>query len=193
MMLLLQMPVNRGALRAFWLLLSFAMGLISLVVLALFGVADLGARIVTAVGVAALIATPGLVRPDLAWLPYRAWNWSARQFGMHAVRYVTAVCFFVVMPILRRTTGPRRFITASDEASMWLARGTQPSGMYASQYHDTGVDLSDGSWIRPLRAWVRASGHRAALALVPFLVLVKVLHPEQAKVQPVSRNIYTLY
>lgn len=193
--MLLPMPVNRTALRGFWLFVSVFTGVLAALVLLLLGVNESIPLLAGVAMIVAILAVPGLLQPNLVWKPYRFWNWLARQLGAAAVRYVTAVCFFGVVSPLSRVTSPQHFILAPPERgkSMWMPRSTQSAAMYASLYHHSKAGRPSSRWTQPVRDWTRTSGHHEARTLLPFLRLSQFLDPQVAKGQPARRNIYTLY
>jgi hypothetical protein len=192
MAMLLPLPVNRPALRGFWLFVGLAVGLITLVVGYLSGTGDWGERALVALLISAAVTIPGLVDPYLVWWPYRIWNWLVRRFSRLAIRYVTAVAFWTIVVPLGWTSKPRTFELSPSDRSTWRQRGTQPASTYSSQHH--AADVGEGpSRLGSLASWRRAYGHGEARVLTPFLTMIAALDTEPTVEQAAPRNIYTLY
>lgn len=191
--MLLPIPVNRAALRGFWLFVSLAAGIVAASAAPLAGLEGWGRRSGVGILAAAAIAMPGLIDPLLVWWPYRIWNWSARRFSRIAIRYVTAVAFGTVMVSLAGLSKPARFERAPAGTSRWAARTTQTVESYRRQHHYPPVPGSTEEGPDDFTEWRRRSGHPGAWALRPFAAFIEALETEPlADNQPV-RNIYTLY
>jgi hypothetical protein len=192
MRLLLPTPIGRFRLRVFWCQLAVLVGLLTGALLAAAGVVPAPAAWGTAFIAAITLALPGLVRPYSVQWAYRGWNFAARRAAGYAERYITFVCFATVMVASSIGSPTKTFERAPVRRSMWFSRGTQPPSTYASQ--DTGSETPAGSssWSADLRSWARSSGHPPAVALLPFLMLLRTVADERSDT-PTSSNIYTLY
>jgi hypothetical protein len=138
------------------------------------------------------IAVPGLVRPQIASLPYRAWNRLARQFVRVARLWVTGVCFFIVFVTVGLTGSHARLAPPTPNGSLWLAR--RPLRPTASGYAYDGVphEFVQKGWISAYCAWARQSNNLWAVCLLPFLILLSSLENDENQ-NPVAANIYTLF
>jgi hypothetical protein len=189
-MLILPTPVNRAALRGFWLSISVLAGLIIAATLALVGWRSGASRAWVGLVTGLVVALPGLVRPSIIWFPYRTWNWLVRRFSVFAIAVVTAACYRFVMIVLSRISDPRQFET-SPSGSTWRSRTTQAPSSYSSTHDHSSADSMN--WRRDIAEWRRDSGYRWSWALVPFIALIRWLDVEPSEARNRPSDIYTLY
>lgn len=187
--LLLPTPVNKAALRAFWLAVSLAIAVPATWVIRALGAEAVGS--LTTFGlVFAGVVIPVIVRPSIAWTPYRAWNWIIRRFSLRAIRAVTSIAFLLVMRPLSATSEPHQFERHTTSTS-WRQRETQSAGTYRSTHYDPNGE-QENTW-SGLSSWRRKSGHRAVVLLSPFVALIRLLDVDAAASTDTPSDIYTLY
>jgi hypothetical protein len=192
MRLLLPTPIGRSRLRSFWFVLSLLVGLLLLVLIVVAGGVRL-TRASTIAGLCALgLALPGLIRPYTVQWAYRGWNFAARRVARYIERYTTFVCFATVMVASSLGSPVRTFERSPARRSMWFARGTQSPATYGRQHIGAEPASGAGTWKVDFRRWARASGHPAAVTLLPFLVLLRSVADDRDD-SATSANIYTLY
>ncbi|MDR7468464.1 MAG: hypothetical protein QN176_14400 [Armatimonadota bacterium] len=181
-------PHRRAWLRGFWLTMSLACGVLAG---ALAWGLSAGGRVAVALIAAIAVAVPGLLRPDLARQPLRAWNALARLVARAAAAWLTAVAFHVVIRAMRGTGSSLRPEPPVPQESLWTP---WPEGR-------TGDILADGivaarsagsGWVGAFASWVRASRNLWGLALLPVLLVLSALDTPQ-EVETPPPGIYTLY
>lgn len=187
-------PPTRAALRAFWVLVSVVAGLVLGVGLTMLDLVSSAGAVTVGVLAVVGLAGFGIARPYAVSFPYRVWNWLAAQVAARLRTYVTGVCFFTVVLAAGRAGSAPRFLAASSGESMWTPRESQALAAYASQCHDPRAASTRGRWTVGMRRWARRSGNHWALAVVPFLVVLRLLDTDehQGSAAPTS-DIYTLY
>lgn len=179
-------PPTRLLLRSFGLVSALASGL------ALAGGAGgLGAPAWPAWGAVPAIplAALALGRPETLLPLYEGWNRAARLVLRGARFALSGICFSIVTAA---SLGGSRFAWEPERsgASGWKPkRGPDPS-TYGSRSLATGDDERAG-WIRGLVAWARSTESEWALALVPFLALLRTLRLREAG--SLDERIYTLF
>jgi hypothetical protein len=181
-------PARRSTvLVGFWLAISLLAGPILSVLLSLVLTPfALGPTVVLTV----LLCLPVLFWPGLAMFPYRVWNWLARTFALGARRFVTGVCFYVVLLAVAKATGkPLRLSRPAPGESLWvaIARPRWAGGIEAVAH-----DESFGrSWISSLLSWNLQADNRWTLCLLPFLILLQAVDSGEDVAPP--EGIYTLF
>jgi hypothetical protein len=189
MITLPRFPPRRAWLQSFWIAVSLAIGSMA----SILGAWYISPPWFTSGAVLALVmAVPGLVRPQIASLPYRAWNRLARQFVRVARLWATGVCFFIVFVTVGLTGSHARLAPPTPNGSLWLAR--RPLEPTASGYACDGVphEFVQKGWITAYCAWARQSDNLWAVCLLPFLLLLSSLENDENQ-NPVAANIYTLF
>jgi hypothetical protein len=192
MRLLLPTPIGRSRLRSFWLLVSVLAGALLGCLVAVASALSLTTVSVAAGTCALVLALPGLLRPYTVQWAYRGWNFAARRLAGYAERYLTFVCFATVMVSSSLGSPTRTFEHSPSRSSMWFSRGTQTPSTYAEQHNAGGASTGEGRWTVDFRTWARASGHPAAVMLLPFLALLRHAGGDRVD-RPTNSNIYTLY
>ncbi len=191
-MMILPFPARRHWLISFWLVISIGMG-------ALFGasLAFQVSPIWLAFGVilTSILVLPGLLRPEVALLPYRAWNKLARYVVRGLRLLLMSVCFYTVFVAVRcrkRRRSSLNLASSTPNESMWVSRGTLTLESYASPYlAKTGCSSRSG-WIANFISSITNSGEFWAFSLLPFLILLSVLQTDDEQTQ-FPTNIYTLF
>jgi hypothetical protein len=183
-MIVLPTPARHHWLVAFWLVLSLVIGVLFAVLRSL--LLSPGS-IVSAAVLILVLAAPGLFRPQLALLPYRAWNKLARLAlqGFHEV--LLRACFYTVFVAARwgGFVDSNLGLARSDsEESMWFAREkTGPAAFIVPR---------DIGRFAEFVSWARLSGNLWAIALLPSMLLLSLLDTDRRQ-QKLPDNIYTLF
>jgi hypothetical protein len=178
---------RRATLRAFWLSLSLFVGC-----LVALGARWAQARYPWAAGgaAAALFFGMALIDEALAWRVYRAWNrFLARPIARAIQRLTLRLCFFIIRAAALAGRPDMR-LTPAKPGPGWSTRTSLPRERYEDLFFAaTGAFGSDrrGQY----RRWAAHSGHGWALALLPFLALLRWVDPEEEKAT--AANIYTLF
>jgi hypothetical protein len=175
-------------LSSFWLVVSLFLGLLlSATFSPLFSLGWL----FLAVSSTAALFLPVWRKPELASLPYRAWNKMARGFGYYGRLLVLGIIFYVIFLAVGRTGSHLKLQRPEDrEESQWIKRDTLSPDAYHVQHSLPGEE-SFRSWISAFSSWTLRSGNVWALFLLPFLVLLSWLDTEQEENFP--SGIYTLF
>jgi len=178
---------RRAWLRAFWLTMSLTLGILT----ALLVGTRPGTRAVIGLAVTVAAVIPGMLRPDLARPPLRAWNALARLFARAGTAYLTAVCFHVVIRAMRRTGSPLRLHPPAPGESLWTPWPEERTdhvladGIVAARSPGSG-------WAGDFVSWVRRSRQDWGLALLPMLLVLATFDTTQ-DVEAPPPGIYTLY
>jgi hypothetical protein len=185
-------PPGRARLRAFWLVLSLAVGLALWAVPLLSGAPTDASGTLALIGATIGFASIGLAHPYAAAVPYRAWNWMVHRFSIVAIRYVTAVAFWTVGLVFASDNRPGRFEYRIQSDTGWRTRTCQSLSAYKSQ-HTTAV--SQGSLGAPDQETSPVTTMRLPLiwAFAPFMTLIRALHVDRDPSKERSAHIYTLY
>ncbi len=186
--MLVPLHPRRAWLQSFWIVVCSMSGLLIGALLAFhWGPAG----IVAGVLVGALLGYTGLLAPTVARGPYRLW-YRLTELYCRVVRLaVKAVCYFVIVLVVGRRNSSMLFERPTAMASMWIPRNPLPAANYPYEYESETGGAKPRSWVPVYRAWARSSGNRWALSLLPFLMLLSWLEPEQDRVFPAG--IYTLF
>jgi hypothetical protein len=189
-MLLLPTRSTRTSRRAFAIVLGIGMGAGLAAILSVSGLASNGTALMVTGAVILGTTLLALMFPYDIALPYRAWNRLVRTFSVHAIRYVTAVCFWTVIQALRWRSVSGRFEAVPQAGSTWRRRGTQPSQTYGEQYSMVAAPNRSSS---SLRQWMKEAGTPLAWALLPFIAVLRALDAAPHDWDAANTNIYTLY
>jgi hypothetical protein len=114
---------------------------------------------------------------------HHAWNNRlARPLAGWAKRYVVWVCYFIVFVAVGRAGSRLELLRGG-----WASRpevSASPTGRAFATPHALG-------WVRRYTAWALQSGNAWSLALLPFLLLIRLLSDQE---EPAfASNIYTLF
>lgn len=138
-----------------------------------------------------LLSYIGFLFPAVTLGPYRLW-FRILDLYCRVVRLaVKVVCFFVIFVIVGRRKSSLCVDRPTDKASIWLPRTTLPSANYPHEYEGEIGPARLRSWVSVYAAWARSSGNGWAITLLPFLLLLSLLEPEQERAFPAG--IYTLF
>lgn len=142
--------------------------------------------------VAFILAVPGLIEPQIAYLPYKAWNKLAQTYGRVARFYLMAICFFIVLTVIGRNGSRLRLARPQKHESHWVPYQTRSGqGLRAVG----GVIVEEGGsryWVRDFLSTIERSGNWWAYCLLPFFCLIRVLEGEGEQSDSL-KSIYTLY
>jgi hypothetical protein len=169
---------RRVNLRAFWLIITLALGIpVSLLALG-------GAKHYLIAGAAVMLGLGALLWLDesTAWRFYRGWNrFLARPIAKAAQGVVLRLCFLLLRAAsLQQGSGLA--------GGVWRKRTTLRPEEYFVGIGSSGDQFS---WRREYQRWASESGHLWAVCLLPFLALLRWLSPEEEKIA--AGNIYTLF
>lgn len=178
---------GHGPLRAFWLMGSLGLGLLT--GLASARVGNDRRRLLVALPVAALIAAPGLRWPKaVVDLPYRSWNRLSRLVSDLLTAYLTRVGFEVLKAEQRRNpagavpTGPQPH-------SGWRPRASQTAAAY--RFQDT--DALDHFTDDPFARYAARPGNEWAGSLRPVVRLLAAIEADRTLSSRPPSDVYTLY
>jgi hypothetical protein len=189
---MLYLPISRPtpALVAFGIVsavLGFLMCLLTYVVLVPSPILLIIAVLWVAGFLGALILNP-------LWLmkPYGLYNRVALRWVIPAVRsWVLAVIFGVVFTA-NRPFSQRMQAAGGDGKTTWHPKVIQDL-LGGSGENDVAVDETiDGRWLAPLIQWSRRTQNGWVIALVPLILILRLLDAEGEK-PGVSADTYTLY
>ena len=187
-LLILPSPARREWLISFWLTISVSSGLL---IGALLSLLISPVWFVLGVILALMLILPGLLHPQILSIPYNAWNRAAFCFARVSRFLLTAICFYIIFVVMRRTGSSLRLARPSSTESLWVPRGTHAPAAYLHQYDATTEKSPQGGWIRTYLSWAAQSGRLWTVFLLPFLVLLSSVEIYQRKTLPA--NIYTLF
>jgi hypothetical protein len=177
---------RRVLVRAFWLT-SSTMLTLPWCVLAIW-ISQPWPLIVGAVA-ASLAGLTALIREDLAWRIYRAWNRRlVRPFASAGSRAVLAICYSVV--VLAAKAGAQQG-AVTDRHSSWVSRRSLPGDAYDALFAGVRADAASGGWVGNYMRWATRTPNLWATSLLPFLAILKLLSDDEPEAS--HANIYTLF
>src|SRR5262249_48830046 len=132
------------------------------------------------------------LKSDIAWRVYRAWNFRlVHQFARIARHVVMRLCYFIIFVSVGRA-GSRLLVATTDrDVSRWLERSAadlDPSRLVTLRHGRSRWLESERRYVR----WACESGNVWAIALLPFLAILKICSAPPRADLPVF-NIYTLF
>jgi hypothetical protein len=181
-------PARRySILIGFWLALSLFTGVA--------GGAVLSLLVSPALVTLGLIAVPFLALPGLLWPPvaipaYAVWNKLAREFARYARTSLMGICFYVIVVAVGRSGASLRLSRPDSGQSLWVRR-QDSTGARNGFERVIATDESSKNWIRNFFRWSARSRNLWACGVLPFLILLSALDPEQDTTVP--KEIYTLF
>jgi hypothetical protein len=189
MITLPRFPPRRAWLRSFWIVISLVSGsMVSILCVLLISPRWFASGVVLVL----VMAVPGLLRPQIASLPYRTWNKLARGVVRVARLWVTGVCFYIIFVTVGLTGSHARLVQPTSNGSLWVARRTPASTAYGLKHDGVPQEFAQKGWIRAYLVWARQPGNLWAVCLLPFLILISALENDRNQ-NPVAANIYTLF
>jgi hypothetical protein len=133
----------------------------------------------------------GLLSPNVLMLGYRAWNKLARACSCFARDMILRICFYVVFVIAGLSGSLVRMDRPAAAQSSWATRETLAGSAYFGQHKVTATHSSADGWISSSFWRAVRSGEILPLCLLPFLLILRELEPEQERQLP--PDIYTLF
>jgi hypothetical protein len=180
---------RRAWLRSFWLIASGVVGIVCGFILAAAGGAHApGAGAL----VAAAMAVPGLIWPQAASVPFRAWNRLAGAFAAAARLYVTRVCLYTIFPAVGLLGSSMKMDSRDVVESGWTRRRHAGTIAFRSPADLDSQAAQERNWFRTYLSWAARSENRWSFGLVPFLMLLALVEEDVATSRP-EHDIYTLY
>ncbi len=186
--MLLPLHPRRAWLQSFWIVMCSMIGLLAGGCLAVrLGIPWIAAGVLAG----ALLSAIGFLVPTVARGPYRLW-FRVTDFYFRMVRLaVKTVCYFVVFVVVGRRKSSLLCDRPTAMASIWVPRHTLPVTNYPHEYEGETREVKQRPWVSVYLSWARSTGHGWAISLLPFLLLLSVLEPEQERAFPAG--IYTLF
>jgi hypothetical protein len=188
MITLPRFPPQRSVLVSFWLVLNLAGGLLIGTLASL----CLSPGWFVSGGVfAAVMAVPGLLRPQIVSLPYRAWNKLARGFARAARFWVTGICYHSIFVAVGQTGSAVKLIRPTPHESLWVSRRAFARQRYP---HPDGIaqELPQRSWISAYCSWAGQSGNFWAISVLPFIIVLAFFEVDEQQ-NTLPADIYTLF
>ncbi|HUI06231.1 MAG TPA: hypothetical protein VL486_04430 [Verrucomicrobiae bacterium] len=185
----LPMPPRVAWLKGFWLTMSCGAGLLVGVV-AVFAVSP--AWFALGAVVAAALAGPGLYRPEIANIPYRAWNRLAVWLARRARDWMLWVYLKVLFGLAGRAGHSLGLERPPTNESLWRPHSASP---VAGDNCRNGVTIEPQGgrrWARAFLAQARRDGNGWMRWLLPLVAVVRVLDDAPREEAPPT-GIYTLY
>jgi hypothetical protein len=177
----LAISFRRAEVTAFWMLAT-AM----LAAAAALGAYAAGARAYLLWAAAAILApAPGLLWPPWFVFGVRAWNKGAHLVASALNAYVLRVCYYVLVGSVSVTGSPVRRQRAAPASSRWLPHPA-PQPAFDDEW------AAEGGWRGALLASARRPEAAWILALIPVVLLLRILGDDQTAASP-SSSTYTLY
>jgi hypothetical protein len=133
----------------------------------------------------------GLIYPRLMKVPYRIWNKSAKLYARFAQTYLMAICYYIIVTIVRLAGKSRQFVPTRSSSSSWVLLRSLPGDVYDSQYEAFDPLSSRPPWIVGFVSWAWRTRNICALCVLPFLIMISVLESDNATAH--APNIYTLF
>ena len=184
----LPVPPNKARLKSFWLVVSASVFL-ALLIVPLFRIPFSPGWLVPATISTAIVALPGILRPSLVTLPYRAFNKAARLMASLLSEWIMFICFGAVTVAAGRKWDWLMASPPSTNASHWIARN---GGNLDENGSITIVDGDETDWLTPFLKWIRRTGNWTMYLLLPYMHLLSAIQREQESLD-VPDNVYTLY
>ena len=149
-----------------------------------------------ALGVGAGVATVSLVALAAALAPaafrraYALYNRIAGRFVRLARQGLLAICFHTIFLAAGRAGSTLAVRPPVPGGSLWAPRATLSPRAYSSVFTELSAPSRPG-WPMSFVRWALKSRNPWAVALLPFLLLLRILDPEPSL--DVRGNIYTMY
>ena len=187
--MLLPFPANIFQLKGFWLVMSLIIGLlIGYFLNILFSPIWFVSSIFITFG----IAVPGLIRPRVATMPYRAFNKLVRGFIRFTNECILLVCFFTIYIAGGKNSSFIKLVRPHESESLWVPRYQDSSGIHGTNNVVVMTKSTHSSWLFTFVRWAIKSGNWWMFCLLPYMILIAVFKKEKLQTT-ISENIYTLY
>lgn len=187
--MLLPFPANIFQLKSFWFVISLIIGLLlGYFFNILFSPIWFASSIFITFG----IAMPGLIRPRIATIPYRAFNKSVRILTHCVNEWILIVCFFVVYIAGGKKGSFKKLDRPRESESLWIPRYQDSSGIHDTDNVVVMTKPTHRSWFFTFVRWAIKSGSWWMFCLLPHMILIAAFKKEKLQTT-ISENIYTLY
>lgn len=185
-MILARYP-RRAYLRSFWISLCLVLGTAGALLAGLWS-ASIATTVVFVNGMLTVMLF-GYWYPQIAKRPYTAMYHCFEYYGRLLRFCLKLVCFFLVFAAVG-WAGSKLPVGLRSTGSMWLPRSSTPAEEFDSEFEGR-KEAEHPRWMATYITWARQSGNGWAVMLLPFLVLLSALEPEEERSFPA--NIYTLF
>lgn len=188
-MIMFPWPPRKAWLLSFWLVIS----LVSALFIGALSVWFLSPQSAL-MGVLAVFgfATPGLLWPQqVVEKPYQLWNTLVSSYTRSARFVMLGLCFYVTFVAVGRLGSALRLARPNGHESMWVPRDALTPATYVYRY-DPLEERDRWVWSRRYYEWATQSGNRWSVCLLPFLLFIRFIEPEEPQKQARS-HIYTLF
>ncbi len=187
--MLLPFPANSFQLSGFWLVMSVIIGLlIGYFLNILFSPIWFVSSLFITFG----IAMPGLIRPRIATIPYRAFNKSVRALTYCVNEWSLIVCFLVVCTAGGKKGSLMKLARPHESESLWRPRCQSSSEIHGTNNPVVMPISPNSSWLFTFVRWTIKSGNWWMFCLLPYMILIAAFKKEKLQTV-ISENIYTLY
>ncbi len=185
----LPFPASEYQLKSFWLVMSLGIGLVAGSLFSLFLSSGL---FLLGIFVALGLALPGFIRPQIATIPYRAFNKVVRVSAGYANEWILAVCYFVISIAGGKDGSFLHLGRLAEPSSLWMPIKEDSSRVYSMKDGATISIFSKKYWFFSFLKWAIKSGNWWMCSLIPFMILIAIFKKETITTA-VPSNIYTLY
>ena len=185
----LPFPPGRATLKSFWLVMSVSLGLVSGYLVHM--VFSSGFLVLWGL-LTVIFAIPGVLRPEIASLPCRAFNKLVSVFAQYATEVLSLACFAVVCTAVGKKGHSLRLAKPTDAASLWVPQGEDAIGNDVKAHGASGMVFPRGNWVSILAGWAVHSGNWWMLSMLPYMFLISIFSKNKQTASPPA-HIYTLY
>jgi hypothetical protein len=188
-MMSLPFPPNNAWLQSFWLVMSVAGGI-------LIGV--LSSRplaspwFVSAAAGIVVLAVPGLLRPQIVSVPYRAWDTLGRIFARNARRWLLLIYYYLVFVAVGRAGASLSLSRPMATKSQWIPWQPHAPSVHGARGVTVVEEALRRNWVSSFLAWITKSHNWWICCLLPFLLLYAALESEREE-SSFPIGIYTLF
>lgn len=187
--MLLPFPANVFQLKSFWLVMNLIIGLFAGSILSLL---ISSVWFLSGILLAFILSIPGMIWPDIANIPYRAFNKIVRIVTHYANESILRICFFVIHIAGGKKGSFFRLTCPGENKSQWIPRHRDSSGIYELNNAVSCKEYTQRNWFYTFIRWILKSGNWWMLSLVPTIILISFFKEDKVKTAS-SENIYTLY
>lgn len=138
----------------------------------------------------ALATVIGLsISPRKVVWAYELWNRAASRYARVARSWIAWLCFNIVFFAVGRAGASLQLGRPAGKGSLWVARGTLDPRAYTSEFMERAPRRR--TWIAGFTSWAIRTRRPWTLALLPFLLVLQALDPQEDLHLP--GGLYTLY
>jgi hypothetical protein len=170
---------------------GFCVAASGIMLFALFLVCGPSMSFVYAGAAIAPLSASGMIYPSLLIIPYRIWNKCAKLYARFAQISLMAIAYHFIVRIVGLMALSGQFKPARSGISAWVPRRTITVLAYDSQYEAPDHLSIHAPWTAGFVSWARRTPNVWAVCLLPFMILVSILEPEEEREQ--VSDIYTLF